>query len=171
MPKHLINNYKSTSKKYRKQLFVSPKMSKMCLRNDKSLSTLIENLIFKYQPLELQIQPIVVFISTFFNSRIRTGGRGTRGQKGPVGPEKPKGPRFLLLLCLGLKVPDRVLGPRGPKCPSFCFFQNKMNRCVYKTKNNAQTIPKQLQSNFEKTLKTTFLNPNIAKIYTYKSVE
>ena len=34
-----------------------------------------------------------------------------------------------------------------------------------KVKNNAQTLPKQLQNNFEKVQKTTFLTPKIVKIW------
>ena len=70
----------------------------MTLAKVKSLSTLIENLNFKYQLLDLQI------------------------------------------------LPRRV-----------------------KTKAKPQTIPKELQTDFEKTQKTNFSNPNIVKNDPYKS--
>ena len=41
--------------------------------------------------------------------------------------------------------------------------ENKPKSRPLKVKNNAQTLPKQLQNNFEKVQKTTFLTPKMAK--------
>ena len=41
--------------------------------------------------------------------------------------------------------------------------QNSLKSAPFKTKNNAQTLPKQLQNNFEKVQKTTFLTPKMVK--------
>ena len=41
--------------------------------------------------------------------------------------------------------------------------KNAIKSRPFKFKNNAQTIPKQLQNNFEKGQKTTFLTPKMVK--------
>ena len=56
--------------------------------------------------------------------------------------------------------------PRDPKGDHqlwvFGAERTQKNASV-KTKNNAQTLPKQVQNNFEKVQKTTFLTPKMVK--------
>ena len=41
--------------------------------------------------------------------------------------------------------------------------ENTLKSWLFEVKNNAQTLTKQLQNNFEKVQKTTFLTPKIVK--------
>ena len=43
------------------------------------------------------------------------------------------------------------------------WAQNKPKIGPFKTENNAQILPKQVQNNFEKVQKSTFLTPKIVK--------
>ena len=96
MPKHFLNNSKTTLKKSRKRLFRPPKWPKMTPQTAKMSLFLTEYFDFRGH------------LSTF------------RAEKTPK--SRP-----------------------------------------FKVENNAQTLPKQLQNNFEKVEKTTFSTPKMAK--------
>ena len=69
-----------------------------------------------------------------------------------------KGPLFIaFIVCIKFKVSSWLYS---------CLWRPSTTLRNLKTKNNAQTIPKQPQNNFEKVQNTTFSTPNIAKNYT-----
>ena len=112
------------------------KRVKLCILGNKSTWKIAKS-IARRGPLSIKLEPMLLFLQWLKETR-------------------------LAALAFGRALRD----PKGEDHGYLTTFwaQNTPKSGPFKTENNAQTLPKQVQNNFEKVAKSTFLTPKWSKM-------